>query len=142
MSRSSPRRPKAKGLPGSEANPWKVGENVTAHIKDRVLYQKGTGAMDDFASAAEVPWAAVADQVMAVTAEDGVTKIGKNAWADLADAVTINGTALSVIGFAAPGLASGEPVIPEGKVLVSKEEMPVVPVWQHPQRARRPLSQG
>ena len=68
--------PKAKGPPGSETNPWKVGENVTAHIKDRVLYLKGTGAMDDFASAEAVPWAAVADQVTAVTVEDGVTKIG------------------------------------------------------------------
>ena len=81
--------------PGCEIDPWKVGENVTAYIKDGVLYLKGTGAMNDFASAAKVPWAAVADQVTAVTVEDGVTKVGKNALAGIGDDVTVNGTPLS-----------------------------------------------
>ena len=102
---------------------WTAGDTVKVYRNGSRLFIMGSGAMDDFASAEAVPWAAVADQVTAVTVEDGVTKIGKNAWAGMADAVTINGTALSVIGFAAPGLASGEPVIPDDKVLVSKESI-------------------
>ena len=144
--------PKAKGPPGSETNPWKVGENVTAYIKDRVLYLKGTGAMNDFASTAEVPWAAVAGDVTAVTVEDGVTKIGKNALAGFADTVTVNGTPLStyrtvsLVETKINGMpladynaavrrlnvgeewkeaspASAAPVIPDDKVLVSKESI-------------------
>ena len=144
--------PKAKGAPGSETNPWKVGENVTAYIKDRVLYLKGAGAMDDFASAEAVPWAAVAGDVTAVTVEDGVTKIGKNALAGFADTVTVNGTPLStyrtvsLVETKINGMpladynaavrrlnvgeewkeaspASAAPVIPDDKVLVSKESI-------------------
>ena len=54
-------------LPGSERNPWKVGEGgtdvVQAYVKDGVLVIAGSGAMADFASAADVPWAPYVDEL-------------------------------------------------------------------------------
>ena len=109
--------PKVKGLPGSEVNPWSVGENVTAYIKDRVLYLKGSGAMNDFASAAEVPWAAVVDQVTTVTVDEGVTYIGENAFAGLANTVTVNGrTVFSLKLVFGPSEPTPVPVPPPGAV--------------------------
>ena len=43
------------GLPGGEANPWKVGEGVTAYVRDRVLHLQGEGEVDELAGGA--PWA-------------------------------------------------------------------------------------
>ena len=56
---------------------------------------EGKGAMSDFASTADVPWAALADKVETVTIADDVTQIGKNALAEFKDAVTVNGTPLA-----------------------------------------------
>ncbi len=47
------------GLPGGEANPWEIGEGVTAYVKDHVLYLKGEGKVDEFADGA--PWAGYDD---------------------------------------------------------------------------------
>ena len=70
---------------------WNVGEDVTAYVDDNMtLIIGGTGAMVDFASAADVPWNAYADKVAAVEIGDGVTHVGKNAFVGLADAVTVN----------------------------------------------------
>ena len=50
--------PEVEGIPGTDAAPWKVGETVTAYVSDDgVLVIGGTGVMDDFARAADVPWA-------------------------------------------------------------------------------------
>lgn len=81
--------------PGEEDNPWKIGEGgtdvVQAYVKGDVLVIAGSGAMADFASAASVPWAAVADEVTEVTIAEGVTKIGKNALAGMNELATVNG---------------------------------------------------
>lgn len=60
-------------------------------MKGDVLVIAGSGAMADFASAASVPWAAVADEVTEVTIAEGVTKIGKNALAGMNELATVNG---------------------------------------------------
>ena len=110
--------PEVEAIPGTDAAPWPVGKNVTAYVSDEgVLVIGGTGAMDDFASAADVPWNPAL--VTAVTVANGVT-LGKNALAGFADTVTVNGLTISSFMLAVGG---SEPVIPEGKVLVSKEEI-------------------
>ena len=81
---------------GSEENPWQVGDEVQAYTNGvGGLIFTGSGVMDDFASAADVPWTAFANEITEVTISDGVTKVGKNALISLADAVTVNDVALS-----------------------------------------------
>ena len=83
--------------PGTVGNPWNVGDDVAAYVSDEgTLVIGGTGAMDDFASAAEAPWNEIANALSAVTVADGVTHIGKNAFVGIAGEVKVNGTALSV----------------------------------------------
>ena len=75
---------------------WNVGEDVTAYVGDNMtLVIGGTGAMDDFASAADAPWNELAGEMTKVEVGDGVTHIGKNAFVGLADAVTVNGVQMS-----------------------------------------------
>ena len=81
--------------PGDVERPWAAGDDVTVYTNGTTLVIVGSGAMNDFASAAEVPWVAVADQVTAVTVADGVTQVGKNALAGIGDIVPVNGTPLS-----------------------------------------------
>ena len=44
------------GLPGGEANPWEIGEGVTAFIKDWILYLQGAGDVTEFGDGG-APWA-------------------------------------------------------------------------------------
>ena len=44
------------GLPGGEANPWEIGEGVTAFFKDRILYLQGAGEVTEFGDGG-APWA-------------------------------------------------------------------------------------
>ena len=88
--------PQVEGVLGTVANPWNVGDAVTAYVSDDgTLVIGGTGAMGDFASAADAPWNEIASEVSAVTVADGVTHVGKNAFMGIADAVTVNGTPIS-----------------------------------------------
>ena len=99
--------------------PWSIGDGVYACMNDTTLVIEGSGAMNDFASAEEIPWKAT--EIKKVTIAEGVTKVGARSWEGMSDAVTINGVALSVIKFASTGLNSAESVIPEGMMLVAKE---------------------
>ena len=103
--------PQVEGIPGTEANPWNVGDSVTAYMSDKkTLVITGTGAMDDFADAANVPWNEIANEVSAVTVADGVTHIGKNAFAGFADTVKVNGIPSSFYRMmgGAYGMSSGQ----------------------------------
>ena len=103
---------------------YPAGDTVMAYWNCATLLSiEGTGAMDDFVGAASVPWAAVAKDLSAVTVADGVTYIGKNAFAGIADTVTVNGTALSVYDMMAGARGSSEPDIPDNMVLVTKESI-------------------
>ena len=99
--------------PGCKSCPWTVGDDVTAYITGEELDIEGTGGMYDFASAEDVPWAAFVDDVTAVTVDDGVTKIGKNALAGFDDKVTANGTPLSFYDMMAGARGVAEPPVPE-----------------------------
>ena len=114
--------PEVEGIPGTDAAPWPVGESVTAYVSDEgVLVIGGTGAMSDFASAADVPWNPAL--VTAVQVANGVT-LGKNALAGFADEVLVAfGSPVLSVGSMKGAMGASEPVIPEGKVLVSKEEI-------------------
>ena len=71
---------------------WTLGETVTAYVNDDgTLVIGGTGAMYDFASAADAPWAAIADEITAVTIAESVTHVGKNAFAGMENLTSING---------------------------------------------------
>ena len=108
--------------PGCKSCPWTVGDNVTAYITGEELDIEGTGGMYDFASAEDVPWAAFVDDVTAVTIAESVTKVGANSWAEMDDAVEINGTALSAVRFLAPGVNSPAPTEPSGAVSGAEPE--------------------
>ena len=108
--------------PGCKSCPWTVGDDVTAYITGEELDIEGTGGMYDFASADDVPWAAFVDDVTAVTIAEDVTKVGANSWAEMDDAVEINGTALSAVRFLAPGVNSPAPTEPSGVVSGAEPE--------------------
>ena len=110
------------GFPGGEGNPWEIGEGVSAYIKNGVLCVQGTGEMDDFASAEDVPWAAFVDDVTAVTIAQDVTKVGKNSLAGFDDKVTANGTPLSFYDMMAGARGSAEPAEPSGAVSGAEPE--------------------
>ena len=68
---------------GTPSAPWTVGKDVTAYLEDGVLFVKGTGAMVDFASAADAPWAPVASRISRVEVAPTVTQIGEHAFDDV-----------------------------------------------------------
>ena len=73
----------------SIAERWTVGDGVTAAWFDGRLSISGTGKVNDFASAAELPWAG--HTVTNMTLAAGVTP-GRNTFAGLEDTTTVNGT--------------------------------------------------
>ena len=111
--------------PGDPLRKWKAGEAVSAWTNGNGrLVIEGTGEMFDFASAADVPWAAAAKDVREVSVGGGVSRIGANAWAGMVDAVTVNGTALSSVRFIAPGLDG--PASPVGAACAAFETVEIV----------------
>ncbi|MCQ2204091.1 MAG: leucine-rich repeat domain-containing protein [Bacteroidales bacterium] len=60
------------------------GENLTWNYDEstRVLTISGTGAMDDY-EPEKAPWSALVDKIFTVVVEEGVTKIGSNAFCDM-----------------------------------------------------------
>lgn len=131
-----------------EAPKWEVGKEVEATVNGLGrLHIYGIGEMEDFASADKVPWDS--STITYVIIDDGVSQIGKNALAGMADTVTVNGTKLStyrtvtevattINGMALDaynekvrylnvgeewktGPASSGPTIPEGMMIVAKE---------------------
>ena len=84
--------PQVEGITGTVANPWSVGDWVTAYVNDDgTLVIGGTGVMDDFASAADAPWNEIANDVTEVTIAESVTHVGKNAFAGMENLTSING---------------------------------------------------
>ena len=84
--------PTLEGMPGAVDNPWIVGSDARAYVNDKgALVIEGTGATDDFASAADVPWAAAAAEMTAVQVANGVI-LGKNVLAVFADSVPVSAT--------------------------------------------------
>ena len=67
-----------------------------------------TGAMDDFARAADVPWADAAGKITAVMVSEDVI-LGKNALAGFADTMTVNGLSISFQKMVAASTDSAEP---------------------------------
>ena len=97
----------------AEFETWLVGEGVIAYTnRAGGLTIVGTGAMDDFASAADVPWDPTA--VTEVMIGEDVTKIGKYAFAGLANTVVLNRMTTTAAGsiFAA---INGD-VLPSGAI--------------------------
>ncbi len=98
---------------------WAVGDDVIAALNaDGTLSIDGTGAMDDFATAADLPWDP--STVKSVTIGDGVV-IGENALAGLSDTATVNGMNVGQYRKLFGGL--GMSGVPEGSVAVSRTEL-------------------
>ena len=98
---------------------WPVGDDVIAALNaDGTLSIDGTGAMDDFATAADLPWDPSA--VKSVTIGDGVA-VGENALAGLPDSATVNGMNVGQYRKLFGGL--GMSGVPEGSVVVSRTEL-------------------
>ena len=98
---------------------WAVGDDVIAALNaDGTLSIDGTGAMDDFATAADLPWDPSA--VKSVTLGDGVV-VGENALTGLPDSATVNGMNVGRYRRLFGGL--GMSGVPEGSVAVSRTEL-------------------
>ena len=98
---------------------WPVGDDVIAALNaDGTLSIDGTGAMDDFATAADLPWDP--STVKSVTIGDGVV-IGENALAGLPDSATVNGMNVGQYRKLFGGL--GLSAVPEGSIVVSRTEV-------------------
>ena len=119
--------PTVEGIPGTDVAPWIVGEGVQAYTNETgELFITGTGAMDDFASAADVPWDPAS--VTEVTIGEGVTKIGANAWAGLSgDVVVDGGLPLSRYALVGGGFATpAAPAAPSGAVSAEFDAVQIV----------------
>ncbi|MBO6121109.1 MAG: hypothetical protein J6Q49_04545, partial [Kiritimatiellae bacterium] len=98
---------------------WAVGDDVIAALNaDGTLSIDGTGAMDDFAATADLPWDP--STVKSVTIGDGVV-VGENALAGLPDSATVNGMNVGQYRKLFGGL--GMSGVPEGSVVVSRTEL-------------------
>ena len=103
----------------ASAGIWSVGDSVVAALNtDGTLSIDGTGAMDDFATAADLPWDP--STVKSVTIGDGVV-VGENALAGLSDTATVNGMNVGQYRKLFGGL--GMTGVPEGSVVVSRTEV-------------------
>ena len=103
----------------ASAGIWPVGDSVVAALNaDGTLSIDGTGTMDDFASAADLPWDP--STVKSVTIGDSVV-IGENALAGLSDTATVNGMNVGQYRKLFGGL--GMSGVPEGSVVVSRTEL-------------------
>ena len=112
--------PTVEAIPGTEADPWVVGTGVRAYMGDEgTLVITGTGAMDDFASATDVPWDPAA--VVRVTVADDVA-LGKNALAALSDTVQVSVTA----SIGSMRSALGTTAQPAGSVSADFESIDIV----------------
>ena len=68
---------------GTRSAPWAVGKDgadVTAYLEEGMLFVEGTGAMVDFASAADAPWAPAASRISRVEVAPTVKSIGEHAF--------------------------------------------------------------
>lgn len=98
---------------------WPVGDDVIAALNaDGTLSIDGMGAMDDFATAADLPWDP--STVKSVTIGDGVV-VGENALTGLPDSATVNGMNVGQYRKLFGGL--GMSGVPEGSVVVSRTEL-------------------
>lgn len=75
-----------------------AGDNLTWTLCDSVLTISGTGEMKDYSSASAQPWTAYQTAVKSVVIEDGVTTIGKYAFASFSNltSVTIASSVTSI----------------------------------------------
>lgn len=119
--------------PGSEENPWVVGENATAYVKGGTLYIKGTG------SVTSMPWTEEADGITKLVKDEGVTELNEIV-ETLPDLKNVNGLALTELnGLAVAALkASGfsaiavDPATQEAtlSVVICKAESLDEPEWK------------
>ena len=112
--------PKTWLFKATTLGPWEVGADVTASIDSNgVLSFVGSGAMQDFAAATDVPWDP--SMVSGVVVGNGIS-LGSNALAALSDstAVTFSG---STVGSLRNGLGQEGGSLPAGMIAVSKTEL-------------------
>ena len=65
---------------GTRSAPWTVGKDVTAYLEEGMLFVKGSGAMTNFKSAADAPWAPAASRIDRVEVAPTVAPIGEHAF--------------------------------------------------------------
>ena len=98
---------------------WAVGSpaewDVVARLNENgELVLSGSGAVREFKSSAEAPWAADAPYITSLVVGEGVTGIGQGSLAGLYNLETVNGTSLaryaevlSAVGKSEPGVGGG-----------------------------------
>ena len=79
---------------------WEVGSPVASAVTARLdgtgaLVFSGNGAVTNFASAADAPWAAEAADVTSIVVGEGVTGFGPGSLAGLSNVSAVNGTTLA-----------------------------------------------
>ena len=72
-----------------EGTQWTSGDCHVQLNTDNTITVSGTGAMADYASTDDVPWKEFSTKVRRVTFENGVTKIGKNAFDGFTTALNV-----------------------------------------------------
>ena len=90
---------------GTPSIPWTAGEDVMAYLEEGTLFVEGTGAMSNFVSAADAPWAPAAAYIRHVEVAPTVTEIGDHAFDGISANVPIALTEEQVPRFA--GAISG-----------------------------------
>jgi hypothetical protein len=80
---------------------WEVGSPVARDVVARleeggVLVISGKGAVTNFESAADAPWAAEADGITSLVVRDGISEVGERSLSGLDSLVELNGTRLDL----------------------------------------------
>ena len=65
---------------GTRSAPWTVDKGVTAYLEEGMLFVEGAGAMTNFESAADAPWAPAASRIDRVEVAPTVAPIGEHAF--------------------------------------------------------------
>lgn len=101
------------GLPGGEANPWEIGEGVTAYVKDRILYLNGKGEVTEFGGDG-APWAGYGEVLTGIGPLSKGIDIPASVLATLPISVTGGAEPSGAVGGAEPERIK----IVDGKVLL------------------------
>ena len=87
----NPGQPGDPSIPGTEIGGEIPGSSLTwtYSAATHALNIKGTGAIPNYASAKAAPWSAYASDITAITVQEGITRVGNNAFGNMTSLIDV-----------------------------------------------------
>ncbi|MBE6660086.1 MAG: hypothetical protein E7605_01600 [Ruminococcaceae bacterium] len=87
----NPGQPSDPSIPGTEIGGEIPGSSLTwtYSAATHALNIKGTGAIPNYASAKAAPWSAYASDITAITVQEGITRVGNNAFGNMTSLIDV-----------------------------------------------------